>query len=142
MCNWVGSHEMLGNVRIICKNHSSLNTQHYKGHRKWGFKSRVSRVMPAGVSDRTRDTHSGEKRVQEGQRKVWREKVTAFCPWHRVSLFPTHKREPKPVPVPRVCRQQVAPSPSQGDASEERAPAARAAPTRLWPRVHFFTLQL
>lgn len=87
--------------------------------------------MPAGVSDRTRDTHSGKKRVQEGQRKVWREKATAFCPWHRVSLFPTHKREPKPVPVPRACRQQVAPSPSQGDASEEGAPAARGAHSPL-----------
>ena len=113
------------------KNHSWLNTQHYRGHRKWGFKSGVRRVMPAGISDRTRDTHSGKKRIQEGQRKVWREKVIAFCPWHRVSLFLTQKREPKPVPVPRACRQQVAPSPSQGDASDDSTCCARSAHSPL-----------
>lgn len=74
--------------------------------------------MPAGVSDRTRDTHSGKKRVQERQRKVWREKATAFCPWHRVSLFPTHKREPK---------RSLSPEPV---ASRWRPPLVRGTPRR------------
>lgn len=79
--------------------------------------------MPAGVSDRTRDTHSGKKRIQEGQRKVCREKATAFCPWHRVSLLLTHSlREPT-----RLCPESVAsrwrPPPVRGHLDKE-APAA------------------
>lgn len=80
--------------------------------------------MPAGVSDRTRDTHSGKKRIQEGQRKVWREKATALCPWHGVSLWLTHSlREPTPVPVPSPSPAGGA-LPQLGDTLDKEAPAA------------------
>ena len=80
--------------------------------------------MPAGVSDRTRDTRSGKKRIQEGQRKVWREKATAFCPWLRVSLLLTHSlREPRAVSVPSASPAGGA-LPQSGDTPDEEAPAA------------------